>query len=172
MDALGITITPLSPQRNHPISPTVPFPSNQYGEAGSRRDDIDEPQSFPIESGEGMLGEVYWVMLPPPASRWAGLLGKWARRGWGQNSLTQRRRKQVPSVPIIILRPLYLCKTCLEFYMSSGPRRGKNWLTCFNERKIKVAVAKWRPAIGHSKGQWALKKHQLWLKSYRSPVNT
>ncbi|XP_042292328.1 serine incorporator 2 isoform X4 [Thunnus maccoyii] len=37
--------------RNHPISPTVPFPSNQYGEAGSRRDDIDEPQSFPIEPG-------------------------------------------------------------------------------------------------------------------------
>lgn len=56
MDALGITINPLSPQRNPPISPTVPFPSNQYGDGGSRRDDTDEPQFFPTEPGRGMLG--------------------------------------------------------------------------------------------------------------------
>lgn len=44
--------------------------------------------------------------------------------------------------------------------MSSRPRWGKNWLTCFNGRKIKVSVAKWQPAIGHSKGQWTLQKHR------------
>lgn len=163
MDALGITINPLSPQRNQPISPTVPFPSNQYGEAGSGRHDIDEPQAFPIELGRGMLGEVYWVMLPPPppsASRLAGLLGKLARRGWGQNSPTQLLREQVPSVHVP------------PSYMSSRLRWEKKVQTRFNGRKIKAAVAKWQTPIGHSKGQWALQAHRLGLNSYRSLVNT
>lgn len=170
MDALGITIKPLSPQRNHPISPTVPFPSNQYGEAGSRRDDIDEPQSFPIGPGRGMLGEVYWVMLPPPclSSGWAAGKMDTERLRSGQTNTTSRETGPLCSY----YHPPSSTSLQNMSHMSSRPRWGKNWLTCFNGRKIKVAVAKWQPAIGHSKGRWALQKHRLRLNSYRSLVNT
>lgn len=47
-----------------PGSPTVPFQSNQRGEAGSRRNDIEEAQLVAAKLGRGMLGEVYRVMLP------------------------------------------------------------------------------------------------------------
>lgn len=43
--------------------------------------------------------------------------------------------------------------------MSSAPRwREKYWLTCFNSVKMKVAVAKWQPAIGESKGRRAVEQ--------------
>lgn len=63
--------TPLSAQRNHPISPTVPFQSNQYREAGSRRNDIDEPQPFPTELDRGMRGGslLSYVATPLPLTR-------------------------------------------------------------------------------------------------------
>lgn len=63
--------TPLSAQRNHPISPTVPFQSNQYREAGSRRNDIDEPQPFPTELDRGMRGGslLSYAATPLPLTR-------------------------------------------------------------------------------------------------------
>lgn len=77
-----LQLRPLSSMRDHPVSPTVPFQSNQRGEAGSRRNDIEGAQLFPTELGRGMPGEVYWVMRPPahpPAclspGRAAGIMG-------------------------------------------------------------------------------------------------
>lgn len=54
-----LQLRPLSSLRDHPVSPTVPFQSNQRGEAGSMRNDIEGAQLFPTELGRGMPGEVY-----------------------------------------------------------------------------------------------------------------
>lgn len=77
-----LQLRPLSSLRDRPVSPTVPFQSNQRGEAGSGRNDIEGAQLFPTELGRGMPGEVYWVMRPPahpPAclspGRAAGIMG-------------------------------------------------------------------------------------------------
>lgn len=48
----------LAPGGYRPVSPTVPFQSNQRGEAGSRRNDIEEAQLFPTKLGRGVPGEV------------------------------------------------------------------------------------------------------------------
>lgn len=73
MDALGITINSLSPQKNHPISPTVPFPSNQYGEAGSRRDDIDRPQFLSHRAVQRHAGGslLSYTAIPCLSPHWA-----------------------------------------------------------------------------------------------------
>jgi len=70
-------LTLLSPQRSHPISPTVPFPSYMERLAAG-----EVTLTNHIEPGGGMLGGNLHELTPPPlASRQAGLLGKRARRG-------------------------------------------------------------------------------------------
>lgn len=67
-DASGITITSFVRHRGTaPVSPTVPFPSNQRGEAGSRRSDIEgSAASFPQNWAEASRGKSIELC---PASR-------------------------------------------------------------------------------------------------------